>query len=110
MADGTYALQDRRPVAAVLAGTQSGQAAPAFESILHYRQAAASFVFGTPPNVSPTGSVCRDQEWRRQARPLTALVPPRFRCPATPDLGRRQYACARADTTPLRLSRPPAQR
>ena len=52
VADRAHPFQHRRPVACVLAGTQSGQAAPAFESVLHYRQAAASFLFGAPPNVS----------------------------------------------------------
>ena len=94
----------------LLAGTQSGQAAPAFESVLHYRQAAASYLFATPPNVSPTGSVCRDQECRWQARPLTAFVPARFRCPATPGVVRRQSGCARHDSTPVGLPRPPQQR
>ncbi len=87
-----------------------GQAAPAFESILHYRQAAASFLFGTSPNVSPTGSVYRDKECRRQARPLTAFVPARFRGPATPGVVRRQSGCSRHDSPPVGLSGPPQQR
>jgi len=46
----------------------------------------------------------------RQARPLTAFVPPRFRGSATPGVVRRQSGRARHDSTPVGLSRPPQQR
>ena len=50
------------PVACLLAGTQSGQAAPDFESVLHYRQAAATLGGGLPPDKHSARS--RDR-WHR---------------------------------------------
>jgi integrase/recombinase XerD len=55
-------------------------------------------------------SVYRDQECRRQAKPFTAFVPARFRCPAAPGVVRRQPGCARPDTPSVGVSRPPQQR
>ena len=107
----SHPFQYRRPVACVLARNVIGSSCAAFESVFHHRQGAASFpIRHSAECFQPTGSVCRDRESRRQAWPLTAFVPARFRGPAAPGVVRRQSGCARYDSAPVGLSRPPRRK